>query len=555
MIEYICKYTPVEILKGFGVEPMSWNCSVDNLDQADKIIHRNICAFSRALIEHRVREPENVLILTNCCDSIRRVRDVLASQGQTVFILDLPHRDDQCSRRLYKKELLRFIGEFSAYSGRKFDLTCFKAACGKLPLPISVPTVALLGARINDRLLDRIQKLSPLPVINLTCTGNRRIGIAPQTDDIEKLMDWYASELLSQIPCMRMTEIASRQELINDPNICGIIYNTISFCDYYGFEYKMLREKFSLPMLKIETDYTGQGDAQLENRMSAFFENLGTSSKSGAYSHLKNENYSKKFYIAGIDSGSTSTEAVILDSEHNIVSSAVVPTGVSVPDSAKKAFKVALQKVSLSEERIVRTVSTGYGRTAVTFGNRDITEITCHGKGAYFLNPAIRTVIDMGGQDSKIIRLNSDGSVKDFAMNDKCAAGTGRFLEMMAQSLGITLEEISLCGLKWDEEITISSMCSVFAQSEVVSLIASGKKLSDIVHGLNVSVASKVIALGGRTGAEPGYMMTGGVAKNIGVVRAIEEKLGVTIYVPKEPEICGALGAALIAMEDIMNES
>ena len=244
---------------------------------------------------------------------------------------------------------------------------------------------------------------------------------------------------------------------------------------------KMLREKFSLPMLKIETDYTGQGDAQLENRMSAFFENLNVLSKRNTCSYPKNENYSKKFYIAGIDSGSTSTEAVILDSEHNIVSSAVVPTGVSVPDSAKKAFKVALQKVSLSEERIVRTVSTGYGRTAVTFGNRDITEITCHGKGAYFLNPAIRTVIDMGGQDSKIIRLNSDGSVKDFAMNDKCAAGTGRFLEMMAQSLGITLEEISLCGLKWDEEITISSMCSVFAQSEVVSLIAKTEHILEIV--------------------------------------------------------------------------
>ena len=134
-----------------------------------------------------------------------------------------------------------------------------------------------------------------------------------------------------------------------------------------------------------------------------------------------------------------------------------------------------------------------------------------------------------------------------FVMNDKCAAGTGRFLEMMAQSLGLTLEEMSRCGLQWDEEITISSMCSVFAQSEVVSLIAEDKKLEDIVHGLNLSVASKVIALGGRARMEGEYMITGGVAKNMGVVRAIEEKLGSPVLVPEEPEICGALGAALIA--------
>lgn len=211
--------------------------------------------------------------------------------------------------------------------------------------------------------------------------------------------------------------------------------------------------------------------------------------------------------------------------------------------------------MSLSEERIVRTVSTGYGRTAVTFGNRDITEITCHGKGAYFLNPAIRTVIDMGGQDSKIIRLNSDGSVKDFAMNDKCAAGTGRFLEMMAQSLGITLEEISLCGLKWDEEITISSMCSVFCSIGSCLLDCIGKEIVGYCARLECfrCIKGDCPWRTNRSGAR--LYDDRRCCKNIGVVRAIEEKLGVTIYVPKEPEICGALGAALIAMEDIMNES
>ena len=134
-------------------------------------------------------------------------------------------------------------------------------------------------------------------------------------------------------------------------------------------------------------------------------------------------------------------------------------------------------------------------------------------------------------------------------MNDKCAAGTGRFIEMMAQSLQLSLEEMSSYGLKWDEDIAISSMCSVFAQSEVVSLIASDKKLEDIVHGINNSIASKVVALGRRGNLEREFMMTGGVARNIGVVRAFEDKLDAEIIVPEEPDICGALGAALIASE------
>ncbi len=194
-------------------------------------------------------------------------------------------------------------------------------------------------------------------------------------------------------------------------------------------------------------------------------------------------------------------------------------------------------------------VTTGYGRMGIAFRERDVTEITCHAKGAHFLDPSVRTVIDIGGQDSKVIRLDENGTVRDFVMNDKCAAGSGRFLEMMAQSLGITLEEMSVMGFEAQEDIVISSMCSVFAQSEVVSLIASGKRLQDIVHGINCSVAAKVTALAGRSGLQREWMMTGGVARNRGVVAAIEERLQGKLLIPEEPEICGALGAALVALE------
>ena len=196
-------------------------------------------------------------------------------------------------------------------------------------------------------------------------------------------------------------------------------------------------------------------------------------------------------------------------------------------------------------------VTTGYGRTAIQDGDKSITEITCHARGAHFLDPSVRTVIDIGGQDSKVIRLDEQGNVVNFVMNDKCAAGTGRFLEMMARTLGLSLEEMSTRGLEWKENVVISSMCTVFAESEVVSLVAQNKDVADIIHGLNVSVASKVGALAARLGKKnPGeYMMTGGVAKNKGIIQALEEKLGAKLYICDEAQLCGALGAALFAYE------
>lgn len=549
MMEYVCKYAPVEIVKGFGDDCTLCNPLPDNFATADQLTHRNICSYSRALIEKRMENSSGALLLTSCCDSLKSACDVLRSINQTVFLLNLPHLNKHCSKILYKNELLNFIKNYTAYSGKSFDCAKFRKAFAQNAQEIKGPYVAVMGARLSGELLEFIKKASPLPVKNNTCTDVRTLQTPPLTDSSEKLLEWYADELLSQTPCMRMSDASSRRMLVNDPNLKGIIYNTVNFCDFYGFEYMQLRKQLTIPIVKIETDYTTQGAAQIKTRTEAFFENLKISltappEKKQLYAvHPRG----LERYTAGIDSGSTTTNAVILDSKQNIVSFSVLPTGVDVAESAEKALDDALQKAGLSKNQISRTVTTGYGRANITFRKKDVTEITCHAVGAHFLNPAVRTVIDIGGQDSKIIRLDENGTVLRFVMNDKCAAGTGRFLEMMAQSLGLTLEEMSICGLQWDEEITISSMCSVFAQSEVVSLIAEGKKLEDIVHGLNMSVASKVIALGGRAKMEREYMITGGVAKNIGVVRAIEEKLGIPVLVPEEPEICGALGAALIA--------
>jgi predicted CoA-substrate-specific enzyme activase len=240
---------------------------------------------------------------------------------------------------------------------------------------------------------------------------------------------------------------------------------------------------------------------------------------------------------------------VILDQDKTIVASAIVPTGGSARASAEKGLDEALRAARLDRGALLRTVTTGYGRSYIGAPDESITEISCHAKGAHFLYPAARTVIDIGGQDSKAIRIDASGAVRNFVMNDKCAAGTGRFLEMMARTLGLSLEEMSALGLRWKEEIVISSMCTVFAESEVVSLVAQNRAVPDIIHGLNDSVAAKVGALVGRLGLEGGYILTGGVAKNTGVARALENKLDISLYVCDEAQLCGALGAALFALE------
>ena len=260
-------------------------------------------------------------------------------------------------------------------------------------------------------------------------------------------------------------------------------------------------------------------------------------------------------YVLGIDSGSTSTNAVIMDQDRTIKAFSVVRTGAKSGESADRVLKDVLEKAGLSRADIAWIVSTGYGRVSIPFADENVTEISCHGKGAHYFNPKIRTILDIGGQDSKAIRLSEQGEVKDFVMNDKCAAGTGRFLEMIARTLEISLDELGAIALTSTENIEITSMCSVFAESEVISLIANNKEKNDIANGVCGAIANKAYGLLRRVGLEPDFMMTGGVAKNPGVVRAVEQKLGAKLYICEEPEIVGATGAALYALEQIAPDS
>ena len=543
---YVCKYTPVELLKALGGECEILNDMPEGFDLAEQIAHPNICGFGKSVLEAVLAGNVKELVLVNCCDTIRSVYDILEDSGKLDFLymVDMLHCDVSCSRERTVIQLKELAAAYGEYKGTTFNKEAFLKAfqpserCSEYHL-------AVVGARMGEQLFEMTEDSMPLPVVNETCVNNRSVGgVLPSEDlNFDSLMVWYAGELLHQLPCMRMMDHAGRKQLYQDPSLKGIIYHTVKFCDFYSFEYADIKNHTDLPILKIESDYTVQSSGQLSTRLEAFAESLNIQKET------KREKTMGKGYYAGIDSGSTSTDVVILDKDRNITASVIMPTGAGAANGAERALEEALKQAGLEREDLDAVVTTGYGRTAISDGDKSITEITCHARGAHFLDPSVRTVVDIGGQDSKVIRLNEDGTVKNFVMNDKCAAGTGRFLEMMAKTMEISLDELSKVGLSYQEDITISSMCTVFAESEVVSLIAQNKPTDDIVHGLNKAVASKTASLVKRVGGEKAYMMTGGVAQNKGLVKTLEERLGTSLVISDKSQLCGALGAALFAAD------
>ena len=252
---------------------------------------------------------------------------------------------------------------------------------------------------------------------------------------------------------------------------------------------------------------------------------------------------------AGVDVGSTQTKAVLVDEDRRIVARALIPTGANVSRAGETAFLRACEAAGLPRTAVGYVVGTGYGRYKVTFGDAQITEITCHARGAHSLFPGTRTVVDMGGQDTKAIKVGPDGAVLDFAMNDKCAAGTGRFLSAAADVTGVGLDETGPLSLEAKNPVRLTSVCTVFVESDIMSYLAQRKTIEDILGGVHKAIATRTMALVRRVGVEDEVTFTGGVSRNVGMVRALADVLGRSINVSDEGHYMGALGAALFALE------
>ncbi|HEX7285341.1 MAG TPA: acyl-CoA dehydratase activase [Candidatus Angelobacter sp.] len=254
---------------------------------------------------------------------------------------------------------------------------------------------------------------------------------------------------------------------------------------------------------------------------------------------------------AGVDVGSTQTKAVLLgdNGERTILARALVDTGANVRKAAENAFDKCCQIAGIPQSEVGFVVGTGYGRYKISFGNAQMTEISCHARGAHFLCPGTRTVIDMGGQDAKAISVGASGEVLDFVMNDKCAAGTGRFLANAAEVMGISLDEIGPLSLQATRPVKIATVCTVFVESDILSYLSQGKHPEDIMGGVHLAIAKRTLSLARRLTIEPEITMTGGVARNSGMVHALETVLERKMKVSEDAHFMGAVGAALFALE------
>ncbi len=257
--------------------------------------------------------------------------------------------------------------------------------------------------------------------------------------------------------------------------------------------------------------------------------------------------------VGGVDVGSTQTKAVILDEGRRIRGRSLIDTGAIITLAAENAFAAAVADAGVRAQDVAYVIGTGYGRYKVTFGHAQVTEISCHARGAQYLFPATHTVLDIGGQDTKAIRVGANGQVMDFCMNDKCAAGTGRFLGAGAFALDIPLGELGPLALGARNPVKITTTCTVFAESEIISWLARGKKAEDVLMGVHQAIAARSLSLMRRVGIEEEVTVTGGVTRNVAMVRILEDLIGTKLNVSPEAHYIGAIGAALFALDRAMS--
>ena len=354
---YVCKYTPVELLRALGGDCEILNEMPESFDRAEQVAHPNICGFGKSVLEEVLAGNIKELVLVNCCDTIRSVYDILKDSGQMDFLymIDMLHCDIECSRERTAAQLKELAETYGAYKEKSFDKKVFLEAFQPKER-IQKPHLAVLGARMGQELFQMTEAAMPFPVVNETCVYNRSVGENLPTEemDFDTLMEWYAGELLHQIPCMRMMDHAGRKVLYQDPSLKGIIYHTVKFCDFYSFEYADIKGHTDVPLLKIESDFTLQSSGQLSTRLEAFAESLGIQDET------KKEKVMGKGYYAGIDSGSTSTDVVILDKNREIISSVIMPTGAGAANGAERALEEALKLAMLNREDMDAVVTTCY---------------------------------------------------------------------------------------------------------------------------------------------------------------------------------------------------
>jgi len=616
ILGYFCTYTPEEMIHAAGILPVRILGDSLDISLADLHLPNFACSFVRSSLDAGLKGKYDFLdgaVFPQSCDSIQVLSNVwqlkfpdkfcssvivpanMNAAGSLCYFVnelkrfkedleslikrEISESDLQESIELYNRnrklleELYAIRRESSAINAS--DLLAVLISGMLLPKAEHTDLIAQLlsylrsaSSQASDKpkivltgnvcgspdIIKLIESAGITVVDDALCIGSRyfRGQIDEGIDPIEAIAQRYLRKV--HCPCKYSSDFDYSKylfSLVSNSKAQAVIFLQIKFCDPHLFDYSYLARKLKsngIPHLLIEYEQQSSSLNQIKTRLEAFSEML-----KGKH-HVSSKKVGPKKYFAGIDVGSLSCEAVIINQNKEITSYAIVPTGARSVIAIENALCMALKEGGVSEGDIVSIISTGYGRENVKKSCKSITEISCHSKGAHLLFPNTKTVVDIGGQDSKVIKGDENGRVLDFAMNDKCAAGTGRFLEVMARVLEIELDdlgELAICGSKG---LNISSICTVFAESEVVSLLAQEEKAEDIAMGLSNSIARRLMPMLQRIGIEEEITMTGGVAKNKGVILSLEGMLDTKFNIPEEPQIVGALGAALIGLEEYETE-
>lgn len=565
-VPVFCSLIPTEFLVAKGFQPVFVTAEMLGEERASEYhcaFHENLCSYAKTIYDYLLRHENEfgLIVIPASCDAMKKLYNALIPKipAEKLCFFDHPQRKTAGSVKMLVSELKRLDGkcrhcdEHSEEAIQRRQLTsldCRVVSPWLTPRNDITPKIAVTGSNVPmETIRDSLAKFGFEAVFLNHCLDksypDESLMALVQKGDLTA----YAEGFLQKNSCPRTDDVGYKKNIVRQvrgSGIKGMIFNSLKFCDLQPFDLKFFREELGeeFPLLMIEHELTANNEGQTMTRLDAFFERLqnklGTTKKGRSIARTGT-------HFVGVDSGSHAAKLVCIDSDRKIVCREVLPTGTSVKKSAEDLMARLGSMHGIREKDIARIVATGYGRNKIAFADDVITEISCHALGAHYILGRDGTVIDIGGQDSKAIRIDKNGGVVRFAMNDKCAAGTGRFLEVISERLGLTLEEFSELAFRAKKAVAISSMCSVFAESEVISLIASGEPKDEIAKGIHRAIAERTIALAKRIDGAPPYYMAGGVAKNKGLVKELEECLGTELKVIEHPQFSGALGAALMA--------
>lgn len=555
-IPIFCSLIPVELLMELGFEP-------DFIDGDDLfastqkssqcLFHDNLCPYVKALYDYLVASKEKycAMVIPASCDAMKKLYNSVKSglPQLPTFIIDVPRKDKASAATLYADTL-------EGLRQSLLKLHCLPPVNSLAQEETSKRDggqIGILGSNIPDNIITKTLRLNGLEPVYLNhCTVKSR----PSAEAFKALRNnptfkEYAQFKLSNQTCPRIADGKYIEKIVaaaEEMKLKGIIVQTFKFCDFQTFDYNRILDRIGekCPVLLLEHEGFSKSEGQIMTRLEAFLEKLKL--KKSGHGDAKN---AEKLWFVGIDSGSHATKIACINEKKEIVFCDITPTGVSVKESVDKLIHNMMAKTGCSDIKKYVITATGYGRNQIGCSNKSVTEITCHAKGAFKRLMSAATIIDIGGQDSKVVKFNSSGDVTRFAMNDKCAAGTGRFLEVIAERLQLPLSEFAILASRSDSSAPISNMCTVFAESEVISLIAAGNSRESIAKGIHMAIAERTASLVKRAEGEAPFYMSGGVAKNSSIVKELESFLDEKISVIENPQLNGAIGAAMISLEGL----